>query len=174
MNTITIVTQKQGKTLSGVILSVKESMGEGCPDWESGFSIPHSTSTTLQLRKRLQKQLRTLEILQSNLRGGVLVKPREGLQVRDLGGPDLSSPLPTSGRECLTPFTIKQTWIGISAIWPRRWHHMALNFGVLISKAEIRCFLYRVAGGLNGMMPLKCWAQRRCSVNVGSFPLLLV
>lgn len=32
MNTITVVTQKQGKTLSGVILDVKESMGEGPSD----------------------------------------------------------------------------------------------------------------------------------------------
>ena len=32
MNTITVVTQKQGKTLSGVILGVKESMGEGPSD----------------------------------------------------------------------------------------------------------------------------------------------
>ena len=46
MNTITVVTQKQGKTLSGVILSVKDSTGEGHPDWESGFSLPHSASTT--------------------------------------------------------------------------------------------------------------------------------
>lgn len=51
---------------------------------------------------------------------------------------------------------------------------MALNFGVLILKVEIICFLYRVVGGLNGMMPLKCWAHRRCTVNVGSFPVLLV
>jgi len=104
MNTITVVTQKQGKTLSGVILSVKESTGEGCPDWESGFSIPYSASTTLQLRKRPQKQLRTLENLESNLGGGVLEKLREGPQVRDLGGPSLSSPRPTSSRVCWRPF----------------------------------------------------------------------
>ena len=41
---------------------------------------------------------------------------------------------------------------------------MALNFSVLFSNVEIVCFLYRVVGGLNGMMPLgtqkvfsKCW-----------------
>ena len=75
---------------------------------ESEFMISHPASTNLQLRKRQQKQLRTLESMQSNLGGGVLVKPREGLQVRNLGGPDSSSPLPTSSRVSLEPFSIRQ------------------------------------------------------------------
>lgn len=76
---------------------------------KSDSAISHSASTTLQLQAESGETTQDPGNSAVQLGGRVLVKPRGGLQVRDLGGPDLSSPLPTSGRECLRPFTIKQT-----------------------------------------------------------------
>lgn len=73
------------------------------------FSIPHSTSTTLQLRKRLQKQLRTLENLESNL-GRVLEKLRREPRWGDLGGPYLSR-RPTSKQSVLEALLVPLTFI---------------------------------------------------------------
>ena len=74
----------------------------------SSLSLYH-----LQLRKRPQKQHRTLESLKSNLGGGVLEKLRERPQMRGLGGPDLSSPWPTSSRVCWRHF-----WSHSPSFWP--------------------------------------------------------